>query len=77
MRTVTLGERVRELRTDLALTQETAAGRCGMQPAVLGRLERDEIDPRVSSVEKVARAFGMTMAELFDGVDWSKRARYF
>ncbi|WP_196808955.1 helix-turn-helix domain-containing protein [Conexibacter woesei] len=71
---ITIGYRVWSLRMGLHLSQEQLARSCEMAPAVFSRIERDEVDARTSSLERIARGLGVTMAELFDGVKWSPRS---
>jgi transcriptional regulator with XRE-family HTH domain len=62
---------LRMLRRQRDLSQELLARRSGMQAAVFSRIERHEVDPQLASLERIARALDVTMAELFDGVGWS------
>lgn len=60
-----LGERVRERRRYLALTQETLAERANVSPETIGRLEQAVGNgPSLDTVYKVAKALGITGSAL-------------
>jgi transcriptional regulator with XRE-family HTH domain len=63
-----LAQNVRAAREAADLTQDDAAHAAGMQPAVYSRIERGEVDPRVSSIVKVAAGLGVTASDLLRGV---------
>ncbi len=64
---VYVGNNVRELRTLAALTQEELAGRAGITATALSRIERDEAEPRPSTLRKLATALGVEPRELIKG----------
>lgn len=49
--------------------QEVIAQRAGVRTQTISRLERGVNDPTFSTLLGVARALGVTVAELLDGVD--------
>jgi transcriptional regulator with XRE-family HTH domain len=61
---VYVGENVRELRTLSALTQQELADRAGITATALSRIERNEAEPRPSSLRKLAAALGVEPREL-------------
>jgi len=63
-----LAQNVRAAREAADLTQDDAAHAAGMQPAVYSRIERGEVDPRMSSVVKIAAGLGVTASDLLRGV---------
>jgi XRE family transcriptional regulator, regulator of sulfur utilization len=60
------GRRLRELREREGLTQDQLAKHSGLQASVVGRLDRGEHEPRLSSVLAVARGLGVSPGELLD-----------
>jgi transcriptional regulator with XRE-family HTH domain len=64
---VYVGNNVRELRTLAALTQEELAGKAGITATALSRIERDEAEPRPSTLRKLATALGVEPRELIKG----------
>jgi transcriptional regulator with XRE-family HTH domain len=62
-----VGNNVRQLRTLAALTQEELATRAGITATALSRIERDEAEPRPSTLRKLATALGVEPRELIKG----------
>jgi transcriptional regulator with XRE-family HTH domain len=63
---VYIGERLKRQRTRRALTQEQLALRAGVSTATVARIERDEIEPRMTTLGKLAEALGVDPAELVE-----------
>jgi transcriptional regulator with XRE-family HTH domain len=61
---VYVGDNVRELRTLNALTQEELAERAGITATALSRIERNEAEPRPSTLRKLAAALDVKPREL-------------
>lgn len=63
---VHIGERLRKQRTRRALTQAELAERAGVTTATVARIERDEIEPRMTTLRKLAQGLEVDPAELVD-----------
>lgn len=63
-----LGRRVRRLRNDRGLTQEDAADRASLDPKHFQAIEAGKINVTVASLVGIAKALGVTLAELFENV---------
>ncbi|MGZ5441981.1 MAG: helix-turn-helix domain-containing protein [Thermoanaerobaculia bacterium] len=61
---VAFGKRVRELRTERQWTQEQLAEAAGMNWLQVGHIERGASDPKLSTITKLARALGVSRADL-------------
>lgn len=61
---VYVGDNLKRLRTLNALTQEELAGKAGLTPAAVARIERNEAEPRPSTLRKLASALDVKPAEL-------------
>lgn len=61
-----IADRVRELRTGLALSLEGLSERSGVSRSMLSLIERGESSPTAVVLEKVASALGVTLAMFFD-----------
>ena len=61
---VHIGERLRKQRTRRALTQAELAERSGVATATVARIERDEIEPRMTTLRKLAHALEVDPADL-------------
>jgi transcriptional regulator with XRE-family HTH domain len=64
-----LGEEIRELRTQKKLSQEALAGLAGIHTNVVGRLERGDYNPTVMILAALAVKLGVTLEELFRGAE--------
>jgi transcriptional regulator with XRE-family HTH domain len=59
-----VAERVVELRIQRDLSQETLARKARINRVTLARLERALHPPRLDTLERIARALGVSLAEL-------------
>jgi transcriptional regulator with XRE-family HTH domain len=73
-RLLAFGKRVRELRTATGLTQEGLAHEAGLHRAVVGFIERGERDIGISHLWPLARALGVDVPALFEGLSVERRA---
>lgn len=62
---INIGGRIRYFRKLKGWSQETLALQADMNPAFLGHLERGLKSPTVKTLEKIAAALDISMAELF------------
>jgi transcriptional regulator with XRE-family HTH domain len=56
---VYIGDRLKALRIEQALTQEELADRAGVSTNTVARLERNETEPHMPTVRKLAAALGV------------------
>lgn len=59
-----LGRNLRRARLRLELTQEEVAERSGVHATEVSRIEAGKRDPRVSTVERLAKAVGLKAGDL-------------
>jgi transcriptional regulator with XRE-family HTH domain len=65
-----LGQRIREIRIQRGFaSQEAFADYCKMHRTFLGHLETGRKDFRLTTIVRVADALGITLSELFAGVE--------
>ena len=64
---VYVGEKLRALRIEQALTQGELADRAGVALNTVARLERNETEPHMSTARKLAQALGVHPRELTKG----------
>lgn len=62
------GERVRDRRMELGLSQEAAAVRCGIHWTQLGKVERGQRSLRLETIVKIAVGLGIDAGELVSGL---------
>lgn len=63
---IAFGRRVAELRKKACLSQEQFAFKCDIDRTYIGTLERGEKSPTLNTIEKIARALGISKSELFN-----------
>src|SRR5512135_2877079 len=61
-----LGDKLREARSRLGLSQRQLAERAGLSNGMLCLIERGEANPSVQSLLGLAEALGMPLASFFD-----------
>ena len=61
---VTFGERVREERRRRLMTQDVLATTAGISQKQLSKIENDEVDPRFSTIRKIAQALDVEPSDL-------------
>lgn len=60
-----IGEAIRNLRVNQGFSQEKLAFKAGITPSYLGQVERGEKSPTLDTLDKVAQALNIEIAELF------------
>ena len=61
------GDRVRDLRKQLNLSQEDLAEKAGLHRTYIGMIERAEKNITLINIEKIANALEVNIKELLDG----------
>ena len=61
---VKIGDRLRDLRVRRALTQEELADKADVGTNTVARLERNETEPHMSTLRKLAKALDVDPSEL-------------
>ena len=61
---VYVGDKVKRLRDERALTQEELANKAGLTVAALSRIERNNAEPRPTTRRKLAEALDVSPSEL-------------
>ena len=64
-----LGLNVRKRREARELTQEILAERASLDPTYISGIERGLRNPGIKNVARIAKALGLSTAELCKGVD--------
>ena len=59
-----IGKRVRELREQRGLTKEQLAFENDLSKPTIIRIERDEFDPKLSTLIKLANGLGVTLSDI-------------
>ena len=59
-----LGQRIREFREHQGLIQKDLAKKAGLPVRTIGRIERGEVDVRLSTLYRIAKALRMPLQRL-------------
>jgi transcriptional regulator with XRE-family HTH domain len=61
---VYIGERLKKARMRKLLTQEELAEKAGVSPSTIVNIERDQAEPHISTMRKLAKALDVDPTEL-------------
>src|SRR4249919_2017534 len=64
-----IGERLRLARQSQGLTARDVAKRVGVSPSLISQIERDKVNPSVSTLWGLVTVLGLTMSDLFSEVE--------
>jgi transcriptional regulator with XRE-family HTH domain len=64
-----IGENIKKIRSAKKLSQKEVAVSLKMDPAQYSRIEAGKSDPYFSTIEKIAKALGVEVADLVTGED--------
>jgi DNA-binding XRE family transcriptional regulator/mannose-6-phosphate isomerase-like protein (cupin superfamily) len=65
----TLGDTIRSFRKNQGRTIQELSAATKLSAAFISRMERGEINPSIASIMKIARALGISVADLFQDAD--------
>lgn len=68
MITEKVGNRIRELRNEMGLSQEKFALKIGMDRTYFASVELGKRNIALKNIEKIANGLGVTLSELFEGI---------
>lgn len=63
-----VGQRIRNYRTQLGLSQEKLAELAGCHPTYIGQLERGEKNATLESIDKIASSLKISLSKLFENL---------
>ena len=66
-----IGQRIRNYRTKLGLSQEKLAELSGVHHTYIGQLERGEKNATLESIEKISKALNLPLSKLFEKLEES------
>lgn len=66
---IRFGERVRELRSTLNISQEELSFRADMHRTYIGMIERAEKNITLVNMAKLAKGLGVSLSELLKGIE--------
>lgn len=62
---INVGKQIQKLRESKGLSQQDLAAKCNFEKSNMSRLETGRVNPTLSTLEKVAKALDVPIAELF------------
>ncbi len=63
---MTIGQRIRAIRTLSGMTQKQLGEKCGMADSAIRKYESGRICPKLPTLRKLAAALGCKVADLLD-----------
>ena len=66
---IAFGHRLRKLRAEYGVSQDTLALTTGIHPTAIGLIERGGREPRLGTILRLARGLGVRPGRLVDGLD--------
>lgn len=66
--TIQLGARIKELREEKGFNQKTLAVRADVDAGYLSRVEHGKTDPNTTVKSGIAKALGVSLSKLLEGV---------
>ena len=71
---MTVGERIYYCRTENHMTQKELGEKTGIASATIGRYERGVLNPKISTLQKIAAALGVEWVDLYPDTDAASKA---
>jgi transcriptional regulator with XRE-family HTH domain len=62
---IIVGKQIQKLRESRGLSQQDLAAKCNFEKSNMSRLETGRVNPTLSTLEKIAKALDVSIAELF------------
>ena len=62
---IIIGKQIQKFRELKGISQQDLAAKCNFEKSNMSRLESGRVNPTLSTLEKVANALDVTLAELF------------
>jgi transcriptional regulator with XRE-family HTH domain len=66
---ISFGNRLREKRNELGLSQEAFADKCGLDRTYISGIERGKRNVSLLNIGAIAKALGVKVSELTKGID--------
>ena len=66
---IEVGNRIRELRKEQNMSQETLADKSDLHPTYIGQVERGEKNASIECLHQIVKALQISMSEFFYGIE--------
>lgn len=60
-----IGQRIKEIRNEKKISQQDLASKCNFEKSNMSRIEAGRTDPKISTLDKIAKGLEVEIAELF------------
>lgn len=70
---MTVGENIRRIRKEKGLTQKQLGELCNMKEANIRKYELDKANPKIETIDRIASALGVSIAQIKENVTWEER----
>jgi ribosome-binding protein aMBF1 (putative translation factor) len=62
---IIVGKNIQKIRESKGISQQELAAKCNFEKSNMSRLEAGRVNPTLSTLEKVAKALDVSLAEIF------------
>jgi transcriptional regulator with XRE-family HTH domain len=63
---VTLGTRIKKIRNEKQMSQQTLAGLCNFEKTNMSRIEKGKTNPTILTLRTISDALGVDLVDLLD-----------
>lgn len=60
-----IGQRIKEIRNEKKISQQDLASKCNFEKSNMSRIEAGRTDPKISTLDKIAKGLEVEIVELF------------
>lgn len=71
---MTVGENIRKLRKEHGLTQQQLGDLCGIKAANIRKYELDKANPKIETIERIAKALHVPIRKIKSNITWEEYA---
>lgn len=69
---MTVGQNIRAIRKERGLTQNQLGELCGIKEANIRKYELGKANPKIETIEKIAKALGVSIVRLKEDLTWAE-----
>lgn len=69
---MTVGQNIRSIRNERGLTQKQLGELCGIKEANIRKYELGKANPKIETIEKIAKALGVPIRAIKENITWEE-----
>lgn len=69
---MTVGQNIRAIRNERGLTQKQLGELCGIKEANIRKYELGKANPKIETIEKIAKALGVPIVKIKEDLTWAE-----